>query len=258
MAVDYQLQNPENALSTEQVGVILDVIDRSVRRAEELLGPLEILLAVEPERVPRFCSEQLPIVGYTPNANNVLIRIAPEHARVEDPQWQALLSATTAHELHHGCRWKDPGYGKTIGERLITEGLAQCFESEIVPGFVAPYSQNLTQDQLSTLSEKAAKICDVEDREISNRLFYGQEGNPEFPRWGGYSLGYAIVKAWLEKTGRTAVQAVHVPASEVLEPWLKGELPLVGPTPRLSIEIPGSTQSGGLTAGRSREGGVRG
>ena len=45
-------------------------------------------------------------------------------------------------------------------------------------------------------------------------------GNNEFPWYGGYSLGYALVKSWLESSGKTASSAAEVNAAEVLADWL--------------------------------------
>src|SRR4051812_16473282 len=31
---------------------------------------------------------------------------------------------TVAHELHHAARWRSVGYGRSLGEGIVTEGLA--------------------------------------------------------------------------------------------------------------------------------------
>ncbi|MGE0109767.1 MAG: DUF2268 domain-containing putative Zn-dependent protease [Bdellovibrionales bacterium] len=51
---------------------------------------------------------------------------------LESPALQAQIHRTFAHELHHAVRGDSQyGYGPTLGEAMISEGLAQRFEFEI-------------------------------------------------------------------------------------------------------------------------------
>ncbi|PKQ03202.1 MAG: hypothetical protein CVT72_15410, partial [Alphaproteobacteria bacterium HGW-Alphaproteobacteria-11] len=54
--------------------------------------------------------------------------------------------------------------------------------------------------------------------------FFGRHGDPLFPRSCGYSLGYALVKRYLKRTSSTAAKSATMPASEIIDPWLKGDL----------------------------------
>ena len=55
--------------------------------------------------------------------------------------------------------------------------------------------------------KKTKKILDlVRDRLNSNEYDYNKiffTGNNKLPRWSGYSLGFYLVKKYLEKTGKT-------------------------------------------------------
>ncbi|MEH5143237.1 DUF2268 domain-containing putative Zn-dependent protease [Enterobacter cloacae] len=38
------------------------------------------------------------------------------------------------HELHHAARWNGPGYGSSLGEALVSEGLAGHFVIQVFGG----------------------------------------------------------------------------------------------------------------------------
>ena len=46
---------------------------------------------------------------------------------------------TLVHELHHLIRWDGPGYGKTLGEALVSEGLAGHFVLQVLGGKPDPW-----------------------------------------------------------------------------------------------------------------------
>ena len=58
------------------------------------------------------------------------------------------LKKTLAHEYHHACRWKTVGYGQTLGEALITEGLADHFTQEVFKCEIPRWSAALSQSDL--------------------------------------------------------------------------------------------------------------
>jgi Predicted Zn-dependent protease (DUF2268) len=119
-------------------------------------------------------------------------------------------------------RARGPGFGETLGEVLVTEGLAQCFEVEI--GCPAPpYAIAVADDALKQFAARARN--EVETKEYDSRAwFYGRSGDPHFPRHGGYSLGYALTKSWLAAEGMTASAAAGVPASRLIQAWLSDRI----------------------------------
>lgn len=52
----------------------------------------------------------------------------------------AHVYSTLVHEIHHAMRWRGPGCGSTLRERLVSEGLAQTFEAECT-GVVPLYAE---------------------------------------------------------------------------------------------------------------------
>ncbi len=94
------------------------------------------------------------IGGFSHGTGRITIALAPQHPRFADPDRRERLAAILAHELHHVARARSASYGRTLGEALVSEGLAQCFEIEIgCPP--APYAVALTNDDLSEFAARA-------------------------------------------------------------------------------------------------------
>lgn len=116
--------------------------------------------------------------------------------------------------MHHSARIRrGPGYGTTLLEALVTEGLADHFAEELYPqpaGF--PWNHALTRSQLVEQWTKARSQLH-DDRYDHERWFFG---GAKTPRWTGYTLGYEITKRYLQRSGRTAAESVATQARRVL------------------------------------------
>jgi uncharacterized protein YjaZ len=136
------------------------------------------------------------IGGYTPNKNLVYISLDPSFVNLKE-SINSELKRTLAHEFHHTVRWINPGYGETLLDALITEGLADHFDLEIFPELLQPWSEAFNDNELKELMEKAKK--EFNNTEYDHfAWFYGNE-ELGIPRWTGYSLGFKIVKDYLKK-----------------------------------------------------------
>lgn len=154
------------------------------------------------------------INGYSLGAYRIMLGVVPTCFDDQKRPIEIQLRAVLAHELHHAMRSRGPGYGQTLGEALISEGLAQCYEEEIgCP--TSNYATVLTKDQLREFARRAMDEHSNSSYDHS-KWFYGKHGDPDFPWAGGYSLGYSLVSHWLKAEGRTASQAVVVAASSIL------------------------------------------
>lgn len=124
------------------------------------------------------------------------------------------LPAVLAHEYHHACRWKTVGYGNTLGEALVTEGLADHFSLQVFKGGVPKWCCALTESEIKTWLKKASK--ELENKDYDHiAWFFGD--NKTFPGWVGYSLGYFIVEKYLRRfPPLTAADLVDTDAKEIL------------------------------------------
>jgi hypothetical protein len=92
-------------------------------------GRVEITVRVSPERtIPG-----IGIDGFTGPKGNVAIAIDPSHTDLRHTL-ETWIPATVAHELHHSSRMRvGPGYGVTLGQAIVSEGLADRFAYEVFP-----------------------------------------------------------------------------------------------------------------------------
>lgn len=179
------------------------------------LDRADIVVAPGPWVIP-----ELGANGQAHGPGRLTMMVDPASPRVAEPELEQRLGALLAHELHHVARARGPGFGRSLGAQLVTEGLAQVFEEEC--GHPPPcYAVALSPGQLAAYGARARAVADSTDYDNPAWMF-GRRGNPDFPRHGGYSFGYTLVKAWVHARGSTAAASAQVAAAELLAPWMNG------------------------------------
>ncbi len=138
------------------------------------------------------------------------------------------LPVALAHETNHNIRfqfieWKND---ITLGEMMISEGLAENFATFLYGEDKAgPW---VTKTDMTTLNEYIKPIIqdglNVQGLENLNAYLYGDElaklqNYPQvgLPYCAGYACGYHLVKHYLNKTGKSIVEATLLPAKEILD-----------------------------------------
>jgi uncharacterized protein YjaZ len=157
---------------------------------------------------PDECIPEWGIGGSTYGPHSIVLAIDPDHRISASDVYSALV-----HEIHHAIRWRGPGCGSTLGERLVSEGLAQVFESECT-GRVPMYAQGDVLAEHRALAVAALQ----EDPVNEGRWFFGAA---DLPRWFGYRLGYSLVKPWMDARAQNAAGMAQEPA----ETFLRGLMP---------------------------------
>jgi hypothetical protein len=118
-----------------------------------------------------------------------------------------------AHELVHSSRIRvGAGYGPTLGDQLVNEGLADHFAHELYPRAPeAPWDRALTKAQ-----ERAYwRLVRPRLRsDHASALYWGDWG--KFPREAGYTLGYDIVGRYLAAHPLSPAGFVRVRAPTIL------------------------------------------
>jgi uncharacterized protein YjaZ len=130
--------------------------------------------------------------GYAASGEWFQIYIDP--TRLEDELKKIItnyIPLTIYHELNHVARWNSVGYGSTLPEAIITEGLASVFAVENWKKAKSPWIK-YSQKEI----KKLIKIYQNRDKNSDNNYshddwFYGAG---ELPRWIGYKLGFYIVR----------------------------------------------------------------
>lgn len=189
------------------------------------LTDLDVVVSNEPWRViPRIGSN-----GFSHGRHHISLYIDVDHPHFM-LHGQSDLRSLLAHELHHSSRdfLIDGSHGKTYGENLIAEGLACCFEEEV--GQPTPfYAIECKGEALSRFATKAEEQFATPIHQLPGgweRWKFGTQNDPEFPYQCGYSLGFAMVRRWLDDTMQTASNAVGADAAAPLAHWRSGR-----PTP---------------------------
>ncbi|MDE0387638.1 MAG: DUF2268 domain-containing putative Zn-dependent protease [Rhodospirillales bacterium] len=213
---------------------LLDAMDELPAQLKEgVMGELE----AAKERIVRFVQmDRLDVVvaaeawvirewglcGYANGPGRITITLDPRSPRLNDPERPDRLLGTLAHEMHHVARLRSGIETYTLGARFVSEGLAQCFEEEV--GAPTPfYALALDGESLKRMAARARPLLSATDYDHDAWMF-GRKGDPEWPRHAGYSLGYALVSAWLAKREVSAIDAARVPATEITDDWLSGRL----------------------------------
>ena len=183
------------------------MIENAIKMAEEYAfsklnidWDIDVLVT---NRIPMIIPEN-GAGGYTFSAD--FIRINIDVKKVTG----YLISENVVHELCHAARWgKNDEWIKSLFDGLIFEGLACVLEAE----FVKDRSEKslFIKTILERTDEKNEKILEELRGQLdSSRYNYDTiffNGNNELPRWSGYSLGYYLVKKYLEKTGKKIEEA---------------------------------------------------
>ncbi|BEV16645.1 hypothetical protein HBDW_34330 [Herbaspirillum sp. DW155] len=104
-------------------------------RASALLPllPLDVVIQAGNEVVP-----EKGLLGHASRPGFIQLIVDPDHPQLLLNQ-NASLQRMFAHELHHAARWDGPGYGSTLGEALVSEGMAGHFAQELLGGDPEPW-----------------------------------------------------------------------------------------------------------------------
>jgi hypothetical protein len=189
-----------------------------LERVDSLLhisAPVAVRVVVNPEAaIP-----EVGVGGFTDPTSGAVTLSLSAHARV--PVSESLtvwLRMTLAHELDHSKRILDgPGYGTTLGEALVSEGLADTFSVYAYPQSPPiPWDEALQPNQVNRLGAIARDNAAMTDTggEVHSRWFYG---GGDLPRWAGYTIGAAWVRHFLTTHPQTDVTAAtELTANKIL------------------------------------------
>jgi hypothetical protein len=99
------------------------------------------------------------------------------------------LPRDLAHEVNHSVRiLGGTGFGSTLLQQTISEGIATAFDQAAFPGPPDPFGQAITRAQECTLWEK------VQPRLGAANLYnLWMFGGPGVPPWTAFTIGYHIV-----------------------------------------------------------------
>lgn len=177
-------------------------ISDAVERVRVLVDPGDLDIAVRPgTEVPKETGH----VGQCLAAGQILLIVDPMSPMLTRNR-NGALQRTVSHELYLSLRAEGPGYGVTLGEGLVSEGLALHFEAMAYGDPDVPNDPDL-QEILDPAMREAISMWESPD---FNRAawFAGPKG-----RAIGHALGYRLVGRALETAEASPIEAATWPAA---------------------------------------------
>jgi hypothetical protein len=167
----------------------------------------------------RWVIPEIGMVGHSYRPTLFSLTIDPDNPNFEPSLRDGTLRRQVAHEVHHCLRHAGPGYGKTLGEAMVSEGLAGQFAARLFASPPEPWERAVDEIEAWRLFPDRDTLASA--GYDHNAWFFGAGGR--YPRWLGYTLGYMVAGRWLrtvpEVDGDTMV---NVPAAKVLSAWSSG------------------------------------
>lgn len=185
-----------------------DVIARLVA-----IPRLDILL----QRVKGAVIPEIGMLGRAYRKSLLSITFDPSNRNFSACVSNGTLCRQVAHEVHHCLRMAGPGYGRSLGEALVSEGLAGQFVSMLFGSPPEPWECAVDDTVLcANLPDPAVLSAGGYDHAA---WFFGTDRDR--PRWFGYTLGYRLVGLWLDRVNNVDGPTwVSVSAATVLsETW---------------------------------------
>jgi uncharacterized protein YjaZ len=174
----------------------------AVTATQQLLGVegVDVLVIDAPDdAIPEW-----GVGGYTYGPHAVLVALDPA-VTVESHH----IETTLVHEFHHTMRWRGQGCGGSLAQMLVSEGLAQLFEEEVLGE--APFFSHVG---ITDVEIAAARAVMYEPEFNQKKWFFGADG---ITFSFGYTYGYRLCKTFAEVTGQRASDLIGVPSRDVLE-----------------------------------------
>lgn len=200
------IEDPAGRLAPFQA-LITDLVTTTAGRVDSSLGLRGVTIRVVPDATNAIAG--YGIGGRSPDAVTVLIYVNPNYPNLGTTLTNK-LPAMVAHELHHAKRHRDPGYGGTLLEAMVSEGLADRFSMELLEIGERPWSTALSTTALAQWLDQARSQFDSRTYNHADWFF----GSGSIPLWTGYSIGYRLVSDYLTAhPPESAASLVAAPAA---------------------------------------------
>lgn len=153
------------------------------------------------QNVPR---SGIPELGMGANAyrpNCFSLTLDPHHPRFADSVAEGAVQRLVVHELHHCLRFAAIGWNHTLGDALVSEGLAGHFVHECLETPPELWETALGAEALAAWAGRAHDEAEALRYDHaawfhgSNLPYRRDDAAP--PRWAGYAIGFDLVGRYL-------------------------------------------------------------
>ncbi|GAB2548095.1 DUF2268 domain-containing putative Zn-dependent protease [Gracilibacillus alcaliphilus] len=138
------------------------------------------------------------------------------------------LKPALAHECNHNVRYQFIEWNEKInlGELIVSEGLAENFATSLYgENLIGPWVSKTDANTLNNIIKPIlGEHLEITGLQQIMAYLYGDEvaklqGLPVVggvPYSAGYACGYHLIKYYLQKTGKSIVEATTLPANDIL------------------------------------------
>lgn len=203
--------NANKQFNKTQLEAIDGAFTEAVRTVRTLLGTLPNIDVVFYDN-PEYVVDETGIGGNTDNANTIFV---PLDATKDFSKRE--LTFVIRHELHHAVRMNTLGDTDSLFKKVISEGLADQFETEFDPGYrPITYRDDISHKKIVEGLKELVSVIKTHDYNYYE-WFFGYDDR--YPNWFGYTLGNYIIEAYC-KVYNTTPSALVVTPAETFESFL--------------------------------------
>jgi hypothetical protein len=143
--------------------------------------------------------------GYTdPGTGDITLAFAQTPQASLSTIMQLWLPRTFSHEIDHSVRiLAGPGFGASLLEEIITEGISSAFDLAAFPGTPSPWDRAITRSQECALWKQAQPLLGSPG--LYDQWMFGGGG---IPHWTGFTIGYDIVTGYRQRHPDTSWPAI--------------------------------------------------
>lgn len=182
---------------------LLRVLEDELDTLQRVLpgGSVTVCVVIAGDDLGRFIATQMNgTTGVTAGTGKVILIVDPP--TVTDDA----LRYTLAHEYHHHWWTSQQATlegGFTLLEYLLFEGRADMFAQLQHPHYVAPWTDQLTTQQIDGHWSEIQPQLGSRDPLLLQAVMFGGGG---FPQWTGYATGNEIVRTFVEANPRLTIE----------------------------------------------------
>jgi uncharacterized protein YjaZ len=137
------------------------------------------------------------------------------------------VGPASVHELNHNVRFKIVPFLPmhiTVADYIIAEGLAEAFAAELFgEELVGYFVTDFNEEELAIARHVISGALEVSGFNAVRGYIFGDTiaatwGLPKagVPDFAGYAIGYRVVQQYLQRTGKSAVEATFLPSQEII------------------------------------------
>jgi uncharacterized protein YjaZ len=137
------------------------------------------------------------------------------------------FQSALAHEIHHTIKFSTAPFNPmniSVGEYMVLEGMAESFGTALYGiDRVGYFVEEFDMSQLPGVKEAMKKALDLKGFNEVRSYLYGDRKATQFggkavgmPDFAGYALGYFVVQAYMEKTGKDIVETTFTPVDDII------------------------------------------